>query len=201
MQLLKVFWTFRCMNTLLEEIAAANRRYTDFFGGETKLPVPATGRFSVLTCMDARVDPAKFTDLRESDAHVIRNAGGRATDDAIRSLVISYKLLNSRQWFVIHHTDCEEISCQFWGENSLPARFNKRTRSAPGQTKRCRPTKRVDSLTSSEHKANIVAEVRRICGHPLVPPDVVIHAHIYDVRTETLQEVFEAHWAGKETRR
>jgi carbonic anhydrase len=56
--------------------------------------------------MDARLDPAKFAGLAEGDAHVIRNAGGRASDDAIRSLVISYKLLGTREFFVIHHTDC-----------------------------------------------------------------------------------------------
>ena len=68
--------------------------------------MPPGRRFAVLTCMDARLDPAKYAGLAEGDAHVIRNAGGRASDDAIRSLVISYKLLGSREWFVIHHTDC-----------------------------------------------------------------------------------------------
>jgi carbonic anhydrase len=56
--------------------------------------------------MDARLDPAKYAGLAEGDAQVIRNAGGRASDDAIRSLVITYKLLGAREWFVIHHTDC-----------------------------------------------------------------------------------------------
>ena len=70
--------------------------------------------------MDARLDPAKYAGLREGDAHVIRNAGGRASDDAIRSLVISYKLLGTREWFVIHHTDCgmeiftDEVSGTCW---------------------------------------------------------------------------------------
>ncbi len=62
--------------------------------------------FAILTCMDARLDPAKYAGLSEGDAHVIRNAGGRASDDAIRSLVISHKLLGTQEWFVIHHTDC-----------------------------------------------------------------------------------------------
>ena len=66
---------------------------------------PARG-FAILTCMDARLDPAKYAGLSEGDAHVIRNAGGRASDDAIRSLVISHKLLGTREWFVIHHTNC-----------------------------------------------------------------------------------------------
>src|SRR5438046_9907960 len=63
-------------------------------------------QFTIVTCMDAGLDPAKFAGLSEGDAHVIRNAGGRASDDAIRSLVISYKLLGTREWFVIHHTNC-----------------------------------------------------------------------------------------------
>src|SRR5215207_10799272 len=61
---------------------------------------------SPFTCMDARLDPAKYAGLSEGDAHVIRNAGGRASDDAIRSLIISYKLLGTQEWFIIHHTDC-----------------------------------------------------------------------------------------------
>ena len=68
--------------------------------------MPPARRFAILTCMDARLDPAKFAGLSEGDAHVIRNAGGRATEDAIRSLVISYKLLGTREWFVVHHADC-----------------------------------------------------------------------------------------------
>ena len=68
--------------------------------------LPPARHFAILTCMDARLDPAKFAGLSEGDAHVIRNAGGRASDDAIRSLVISYKLLGTREWFVIHHSDC-----------------------------------------------------------------------------------------------
>lgn len=68
--------------------------------------MPPARHFAILTCMDARRDPAKYAGLAEGDAHVIRNAGGRASDDAIRFFVISYKLLGTREWFVIHHTDC-----------------------------------------------------------------------------------------------
>ncbi len=68
--------------------------------------MPPGRRFAILTCMDARLDPAKFAGLAEGDAHVIRNAGGRASDDAIRSLVISHKLLGTKEWFVVHHSDC-----------------------------------------------------------------------------------------------
>src|SRR5262250_3740986 len=94
------------MSTVLEQVLAANDRYASGFGEKGKLALPPSRRFAVLTCMDARIDPAKALGLDEGDAHVIRNAGGRASDDAIRSLVISHKLLGTEEWFVIHHTDC-----------------------------------------------------------------------------------------------
>src|SRR6266446_3726076 len=91
---------------VLDEVLAANDRYAASFGGKRELPLPPGRGFAILTCMDARLDPAQYAGLAEGDAHVIRNAGGRASDDAIRSLVISYKLLGTQEWFVIHHTDC-----------------------------------------------------------------------------------------------
>src|ERR1700751_448292 len=94
------------MSKIRDEVLAANVAYAASFGDKGKLAMPPARRFAILTCMDARLDPAQFAGLAEGDAHVIRNAGGRATDDAIRSLVISYKLLGTREFFVIHHTDC-----------------------------------------------------------------------------------------------
>jgi carbonic anhydrase len=94
------------MTKILNEVLAANEAYARDFGEKGKLPLPPARRFAILTCMDARLDPAKFAGLSEGDAHVIRNAGGRASDDAIRSLIISHKLLGTEEWFVVHHTDC-----------------------------------------------------------------------------------------------
>jgi len=94
------------MSKILPEVLEANAKYSANFGDKGKLAMPPARRFAILTCMDARLDPAKFAGLAEGDAHVIRNAGGRASDDAIRSLVISYKLLGTQEFFVIHHTDC-----------------------------------------------------------------------------------------------
>ncbi|MEM8753416.1 MAG: carbonic anhydrase [Pseudomonadota bacterium] len=93
------------MSQIKSDVEQANAAYAGSFDkGDLALP-PARG-FLILTCMDARLDPAKYAGLAEGDAHVVRNAGGRASDDAIRSLVISHKLLGTREWFVIHHTDC-----------------------------------------------------------------------------------------------
>src|ERR1700748_891838 len=94
------------MSKILSEVLEADARYSAGFGDKGALTIPPARKFAILTCMDARLDPAKFAGLSEGDAHVIRNAGGRASDDAIRSLVISYKLFGTKEWFVIHHTDC-----------------------------------------------------------------------------------------------
>src|SRR3990172_12079716 len=89
----------------VSELLAANEAYASKFN-KGDLPMPPASKVAVLTCMDARLDPAKSLGLQEGDAHVIRNAGGRASEDAIRSLVISYKLLGTREFLVIHHEDC-----------------------------------------------------------------------------------------------
>src|ERR1700761_5346426 len=94
------------MSQVLDEVLAANESYAGSFGAKSELALPPARQFATLPCMDARLDPAKYAGLAEGDAHVIRNAGGRASDDAIRSLVISYKLLGTKEFFVIHHTNC-----------------------------------------------------------------------------------------------
>jgi carbonic anhydrase len=92
--------------SVLGEVLKANAAYAADFGEKANLAIPPARHFTILTCMDARLDPAKYAGLSEGDAHIIRNAGGRASDDALRSLVISYKLLGTNEFFVIHHTDC-----------------------------------------------------------------------------------------------
>src|SRR5580765_5518215 len=88
-----------------EEVLQANRSYSESFD-KGELPIPPGRRFAVVTCMDARLDPAKFLGLEEGDAHVIRNAGGIVSDDALRSLVISHHLLGTQEALVIGHSDC-----------------------------------------------------------------------------------------------
>src|SRR5918911_5486648 len=90
---------------VLDEIRSANDAYASSFA-KGDLPMPPGRRFAVVTCMDARLDPAKFLGLDEGDAHVIRNAGGLVTDDAIRSLAISHHLLGTQEALVIAHAGC-----------------------------------------------------------------------------------------------
>ena len=120
------------MSKIREEVLRANAEYAKGFGDRGKLSLPPARQFSILTCMDARIDPAKLAGLSEGDAHVIRNAGGRASDDAIRSLVISYKLLGTREWFVIHHSNCgmelfsdqiiRDLLARVWRRRAMMAR-------------------------------------------------------------------------------
>src|ERR1700750_2907111 len=94
---------------VVEEIQEANRSYASEFD-KGDLPMPPGRKFAVITCMDARLDPAKFLGLDEGDAHVIRNAGAVVSDDALRSLVISHHLLGTQEAVVIAHTGCEMLS-------------------------------------------------------------------------------------------
>lgn len=186
-----------------QEVLDANARYAKTFGNKGKLALPPARRFAILTCMDARLDPAKFAGLAEGDAHVIRNAGGRASDDAIRSLVISHKLLGTREWFVIHHTDCgmELFTDQIMGDllaDSLATAAHGpngwRNKEAAGGS----PEGRYLSwLTIRDQAQSITDDVRRIRLHPLAPKDVPIYGYLYDVKTGRLAEIASASKAGR----
>jgi carbonic anhydrase len=191
------------MSTVLNEVLAANTTYAANFGDKGQLPMPPGRRFAILTCMDARLDPAKYAGLAEGDAHVIRNAGGRASDDAIRSLVISYKLLGTREWFVIHHTDCgmetftDEIMRDLLASSlktaSIDASGWHDSGEGPGSTE----GHFIDWLTIKDQATSVTADVRRIRNHPLVPKTIPIYGYIYDVKSGKLLEVPEATTAGK----
>jgi carbonic anhydrase len=191
------------MSKVLEEVLAANAAYSSAFGERGKLTIPPARRFAILTCMDARIDPAKLAGLREGDAHIIRNAGGRASDDALRSLVISYKLLGTREWFVIHHTNCgmelfsDEIIGDLLSQSLKTASYGagKWRDSGPGPGSRA--AQYVDWLTIKDQKQSVVDDVDRIRRSPLVPGDIPIYGYVYAVETGRLIEVPEATLAGR----
>jgi carbonic anhydrase len=188
--------------SVLDEVLEANEAYAASFGEKGQLALPPARRFAILTCMDARLDPAKYAGLAEGDAHVIRNAGGRASDDAIRSLVISYKLLGTAEWFVVHHTDC---GMEFFTDevirgllaNSLetaalgPDGFTD-VGSGPGSAE----ANYIDWLTIADAQESVVEDVARIRAHPLVPGGIPIYGYLYDVTTGRLVEVPGATKAG-----
>lgn len=192
-------------SAVLEEVVSANRKYASDFGDKGKLALPPARRFAVLTCMDARLDPGKYAGLAEGDAHVIRNAGGRASDDAIRSLVISHKLLGTNEWFVIHHSDCgmqlftNEIIGDLLADDLGTAQFDGRKWSNPKHTGGSVAGKFVHWHTFEDNAKSVLEDVQRIRTHPLVPKHVPIYGFIYDVKTGLLEEVVEATAAGKAT--
>jgi carbonic anhydrase len=195
------------MSRILEEVLAANAAYAKTFGDKAKLPIPPARRLAVLTCMDARIDPARLAGLAEGDAHVIRNAGGRASDDAIRSLVISHKLLGTLEWFVIHHTDCgmgmfTDDTIRTLLANSLetaalgPGGW-RNTGKGPGSSE----GDFIDWLTFKDPAEAVLTDIRRIRSHPLVPAGIPIYGYIYDVRSGRLEEVRGAKSIGGVARR
>jgi carbonic anhydrase len=191
------------MSKVLDEVLAANTAYSSSFGNKGKLAMPPRRRFAILTCMDARLDPAKFAGLAEGDAHVIRNAGGRASDDAIRSLIISYKLLGTREWFVIHHTDCgmetftDEVMRDLLRCSLRTAEFKGGKWVDPGMGEGRPDGDFIDWLTIPNQQDSVIADVRHIRMHPLVPQDIPIYGYIYDVKTGNLREVAKATEVGR----
>lgn len=191
------------MSKILNEVLAANRDYVNNFGDKGDLPLPPGRHFAILTCMDARLDPAKYAGLSEGDAHVIRNAGGRASDDAIRSLVISYKLLGTREWFVIHHTNCgmelftDEIMRRLLNSSLKTASIDASGWHDSGEGPGSAEGNYIDWLTISNQEQSVLEDVLRIRNHPLVPRDIPVYGYIYDCKTGRLIEVPSATEAGK----
>ena len=191
------------MSRILKEVLAANAAYARDFGKKADLQIPPARRFAVLTCMDARIDPAKLAGLAEGDAHVIRNAGGRASDDAIRSLIISYKLLGTREWFVIHHTDCgmgmftddtmRTLLAHSLETAALEPDGWRDTGKGPGSSE----GEFIDWLTFKDPGEAVLTDIRRIRAHPLVPDGIPIYGYVYDVRSGRLVEVPGAKALGK----
>ena len=144
-----------------------------------------------LVCMDARINPAAAFGLKEGDAHVIRNAGGRASDDAIRSFVISHKLLGTKEWFVIHHTDCgmeyfKSSQLAALLEGSLATASIVPDAAAPkgvafvnaSEGGGCAAGHAVHWLHIDDQAASVKEDVAKIAGHELVAPGIPVHGYM-----------------------
>jgi carbonic anhydrase len=188
--------------SVLPEVLSANESYADSFGDKSELALPPARGFAILTCMDARLDPAKYAGLAEGDAHVIRNAGGRASDDAIRSLVISHKLLGTNEWFVIHHTDCgmefftDEVIRGLLASSLETAALGPEGFYDVGEGPGSHEGDYIDWLTIKDNAQSVLEDVRRIKSHPLVADSIPVYGYIYDVKSGRLVEVPEATQAG-----
>ncbi len=191
-------------STVVQEVEAANAQYAGRFGEKlSKLPIPPARKFAILTCMDARMHASKLFGLEEGDAHIIRNAGGRASDDAIRSLVISYKLLGTKEFFVVHHTNCGMVTFNngvMAGllANSLETAVHDGTAwKDVGQGPGSAEAAKIDWLTFTDDRQAVIDDVKKVRNHPLVPKSIPVYGYLYDVRTGKLEEIAEATEIGK----
>jgi carbonic anhydrase len=163
----------RCSVT--DSLIVNNEAYVATFeNGE--LPLPPAGKLAVLACMDARLDPAKILGLQEGDAHVIRNAGGVASDDALRSLAISQNLLGTEEIILIHHTDCGMLK---FTDDELAEKLEAETGSRPEWRGHAFPDLEQDLRDS----------IQRIKDDPFVPHTTSVRGFVYEVETGRLREV------------
>lgn len=185
---------------VLASVIEFNQQYSASFEKKDLAIAPAK-KTAILTCMDARLNPAKFTGLVEGDAHIIRNAGGRASDDAIRSLVVSHKLLGTLEWLVVHHTECgmqlftNEIMGALLAEDLETATFDGQKWSNPKRSasQNTKPGSVVGKYTQWHTCNNLTQsvqdDVNRIKNHALVPSHIQIYGFIYDIKTGLLNPV------------
>ena len=159
----------------IDELLQANESYARAFD-RGHLPLPPARRLAILTCMDARILPSRALGLEEGDAHVIRNAGGRARD-ALRSLIISQRLLGTREIVVIHHTDCGMLT---FSNRELRDKVKEDLGSDTGE---------FDFLPFQDLEESVREDIEFLTATQLLNPDTLIRGFVYDVRSGRLQEV------------
>lgn len=168
------------MASRLDELLQANQQQAERFT-QGNLPMPPARHIAIVTCMDARVEPLSFLGLGLGDAHVIRNAGGRVSDDAVRSLVISEELLGADTILVIHHTDCGMLT---FNNEQLREKIGQDLGAVAQQS-----AEQIDFLPFTDLAASVRTDVATIKGSPLIPQSIAVYGLIYDVRTGKLEVV------------
>lgn len=158
--------------SVVDEVTAANERYASGFA-KGALPMPPGRKFAVVTCMDARLDPAGFLGLEEGDAHVIRNAGGLVNDETIRSLVISHHLLGTEEAVVVGHTDCGMLT---FTNADLHGKLGPESES-------------VDFQPFPDVAERVRQSLQAIHSHPLLPDSFGATGFVYDVLTGRMEPV------------
>src|SRR5579864_5105156 len=161
--------------SITDDLVRNNESYARSFR-KGNLPLPPAKHVAVLACMDARLDVHKILGLEEGDAHVIRNAGGVATDDAIRSLAISQRMLGTTEIILIHHTDCGMLT---FTDDDVKRQIEKETG--------IRPAFALEAFSDLEE--DVRQSIARIKASPFIPRKDRIRGFVYDVRTGKLDEV------------
>ncbi len=163
-------------SALLQGLLSANEEYARTFD-RSKLPLPPAKKLAVLACMDARIDVHEILGLREGDSHVIRNAGGVATEDAIRSLIISSELLGTREFLVINHTGCGMLTFK-------DADLQKKLKQKYGAD-----ASGISFHAFSDLKSHVREQVSRIRTSPFFPKDITVSGFLYHVENGKLEPV------------
>ncbi len=170
--------------SIIDEVIAANENYVkDFTAGH--LAMPPARKLAVVACMDARLTVEQMLGLKTGDAHIIRNAGGIVTEDAIRSLIISHHLLGTQEFVIINHTDCGMLTFK---DEELSAKLRQATGTATVAP--------VHFDAFSDLDENVREQMQRIRSHPWIPKEIPVRGFVYDVKTGRLQEVKEARAAA-----
>ena len=164
------------MSTVLNEVLSANAGYARSFGSKSELALPPARHFAILTCMDARLDPAKYAGLSEGDAHVIRNAGGVITADALRSLAISQRLLGTTEIILIHHTGCGMLT---FTDDEFKGAIEREVG--------VRPQWAAEAFADLD--ADVRQSIRRVQADPFIPAKDSVRGFVYEVETGKLREV------------
>ncbi len=166
---------------MFDDLLEANRRYRSQFH-DSGVAGKAARRLAVLTCIDSRIDPLALLGLRPGDAKIIRNAGARVTDDALRSLVIAANLLDVDRVCLMQHTDCAMAG-------STEAEFRARVARAGGVDAKGPELAGWEFLATTDQMAALQDDLRRIASCPLLPRDLVVGAFVFDVRSGELVPV------------
>jgi len=161
----------------IDDVLEANETYARNFA-LGHLSSPPVRRLAVVSCMDARLDIPRILGLEPGEAHIIRNAGGIADESAIRSLIISERLLGTREFMFIHHTDCGMLSFR---DEELAARLRKETGAAAVAPSRF--------YAFSDLEEDVREQVQKVKSHPWISKNILIRGFIYDVKTGKLREV------------
>jgi carbonic anhydrase len=160
----------------LDSLLRANEEYAKTFR-YGKLHMPPARKLAVLACMDARLTVEDFLGLETGDAHIIRNAGGLATDDAIRSLIISHELLGTNEFLVVNHTDCGMLTFK---DEDLRKKLREKYKSDPGK---------ISFYAFDELSDNVKQQVKRIRTTPFIPGDIPVHGFVYHVENGKLEKI------------
>ena len=169
------------MSEYMTQIINANNKYSEEFGEKADLPPAPKKHIAVLTCMDCRLEPLKFLGLDLGDANIIRNAGGRASDDAIRSLIITAIHLGTKEWMVIHHSEC---GLEGFTQDEMAKLLKEKMNSSEGEF--------INWLSISDRIESVKDDVTHIRSHPLVPKEIKISGYLYNTKTGELTEIISS---------